>query len=419
MKNREHFQQIVSMSRDCIKETDLDGRVLSVNANGLTALQAPGAGAIIGKLWWDLWPAESKVMVSRAVREASAGNAVQFSGACPTLAGEMRWWDVSLAPLSGEDGTITSLLAISRDVTDRVRAQDVATTLQNALADIERVRSIERTTAMIAQASNDANAATMRSDLDNATVARLLAERVSRQAQKGEAVGQVVAGIVHDLRNMLQIVTTATSGLMLREAKLNEKQQGLAKYAHDAAWHAATLVKRLLAFSRIHAYVPSVGNLHQVVESIVPLIRHGLGSSMALVVHAPSGSAEALVDEHSLQQALFNLCINSRDACLGKTPGSIVISFSEIEIAPEVQPSLRQPGHYRTIDVRDDCGGMDAETLSRAFEPFFTTKGPTQGSGLGLAQVDGMMRQAGGFVEADSTLGVGTTIRLAFPVPPS
>jgi signal transduction histidine kinase len=62
---------------------------------------------------------------------------------------------------------------------------------------------------------------------------------------------------------------------------------------------------------------------------------------------------------------------------------------------------------------------MDAETLSRAFEPFFTTKGPTQGSGLGLAQVDGTMRQAGGFVEADSTLGVGTTIRLAFPVPPS
>jgi signal transduction histidine kinase len=157
-----------------------------------------------------------------------------------------------------------------------------------------------------------------------------------------------------------------------------------------------------------------VVDLPTVIGDIAGFVRHSLGSTIDFHVDRPAGEWPTVGDRHSIEQAFMNLCINARDACDGK--GSIKVRFDRLQVEPEHASTTRAAGDYVTVSVADDGAGMSDKTMERLFEPYFTTKDEGAGTGLGLAQVDGVVRQAGGFVDVESTPGHGSVITMAFPL---
>ena len=169
-----------------------------------------------------------------------------------------------------------------------------------------------------------------------------------------------------------------------------------------------------MAFVRVHRFQSEAVELQAVVTDILDFASHSLGSGIDLKLEGTGERYPTLADRHGIEQAVMNLCINARDACSGQ--GEIVISFGYLAVHETEASSIREAGAYVTLSVADRGTGMDAETRERLFEPYFTTKTEGRGTGLGLAQIYGFMRQSGGFVDVHTELGAGTTMTLAFPL---
>ena len=186
--------------------------------------------------------------------------------------------------------------------------------------------------------------------------------------------------------------------------------------AHDGTRRAATLTARLLAFSRRQALAPSVIEPNRLVAGIADLLRRTLGETVALEPVAAAGLWRAFADQGELENALINLAVNARDAMPGG--GYLTIETANAFLDEAYVGSLAEPvaaGQYVMIAVSDNGHGMSAETLSRVFEPFFTTKEVGRGTGLGLSQVYGFIRQTGGHVRIYSEVDQGTTVKLYLP----
>jgi signal transduction histidine kinase len=236
------------------------------------------------------------------------------------------------------------------------------------------------------------------------------------QAQKMEAVGQLTGGIAHDFNNMLQVIG---SGLNLIERRMTQgRMEEVARHVtatHQALDRAAALTHRLLAFSRRQTLQLRVIEPNQLVRGMDELIQRTLGPSIHLEMRPTAGLWAALSDTNQLETALLNLAINARDAM--PDGGTLVIetgnrhqTSSDLSDQDDVPP-----GDYVEISVTDSGTGMASDILARVFEPFFTTKPDGQGTGLGLSQVYGFIRQSGGFIRLESEPGVGTSIRLFLP----
>jgi signal transduction histidine kinase/ActR/RegA family two-component response regulator len=236
------------------------------------------------------------------------------------------------------------------------------------------------------------------------------------QAQKMEAVGQLTGGIAHDFNNMLQAIG---SGLTLLERRVAEGRiEAIGRYIaaiRQAADSAASLTNRLLAFSRRQALQPVAVDPDRLVAGMEDLIRRTLGPAIRLDLHLRDGVWKALTDPNQLESALLNLAINARDAM--PDGGTLTISTADrvLSTADVADHDGATAGAYVEIAVSDSGAGMSPEILARAFEPFFTTKPIGQGTGLGLSQVYGFVRQTGGVVELESAPGRGTTVRLCLP----
>jgi signal transduction histidine kinase len=236
------------------------------------------------------------------------------------------------------------------------------------------------------------------------------------QSQKLQAVGQLTGGIAHDFNNMVQSIT---GGLNLMERRVAEgrieEAGALIPAMRQATENAASLTKRLLAFSRRQALQPKPIAPDQLVLGMGELIRRTLGSRIHLQLRLQCGAAKAVCDENQLESALLNLAINARDAM--PEGGSLIIATGNraLDAADLGDQDGPKPGAYVVIEVADTGAGMTPEVLARVFEPFFTTKPIGQGTGLGLPQVRGFAQQSGGFVHIDSRPGEGTTVRLFLP----
>jgi PAS domain S-box-containing protein len=236
------------------------------------------------------------------------------------------------------------------------------------------------------------------------------------QAQKMEAVGQLTGGIAHDFNNMLQGITGA---LDLTERRLAQGRPAeVGRYiatARRAADHATALTNRMLAFARRQALQPTVIEPDALLRGMTGLIRSGVGSMVRLELDQADGKWTVACDAGQLESALLNLVINARDAM--PEGGTLKISSADRTMTLEDladQDGIR-PGDYAEIALSDTGTGMTPDVLSHAFEPFFTTKPFSRGTGLGLSQVYGFVRQSGGFVRLDSKLNQGTTVRLYLP----
>ncbi len=245
---------------------------------------------------------------------------------------------------------------------------------------------------------------------------RRRAEDQLRQAQKMEAVGQLTSGIVHDFNNLLSVVHSCLdlAGQTLKRGDLGRVERHL-DAARAGALRAATLTHRLLAFARQQDLDPAQIEVNQIVAGMSDLIRQSIGSGNVLEARLATDLWPAVADTNQLENALLNLAVNARDAIGQGGVVTVQTANTRLEAADVAGLEGVAAGEFVMIAVSDDGKGMSSAEASRAFEPFFTTKPAGEGSGLGLSQVFGFVKQSLGHVRIDSEPGMGTTVRLFLP----
>jgi two-component system, cell cycle sensor histidine kinase and response regulator CckA len=234
------------------------------------------------------------------------------------------------------------------------------------------------------------------------------------QAQKMEAIGRLAGGVAHDFNNLLTAVV-GYSDLLLKDPRMPPELTGDLRGIRNAGERATTLTRQLLAFGRRQILQPKIVDLNTVVSDTNQMLRRLIGSDIDLVLSLDPQLKRTKADPGQIEQVLFNLTVNSRDAMPGG--GKIRIETANAFVNREFARSRPpvQAGPYVKLTVRDTGCGMDQQTLSHIFEPFFTTKEPGKGTGLGLSTVYGIVKQSGGYVWASSTPGHGATFEVYLP----
>jgi signal transduction histidine kinase len=237
-----------------------------------------------------------------------------------------------------------------------------------------------------------------------------------RSAQKMEAVGQLAGGIAHDFNNILTVIQ-GNLGLALGTAGMPQEAVSCVQDAEAAAERASKLTRQLLAFSRKQVLQATTVDLNEVVAGMGKMLGRLLGEQIQLECRYAPALPLIKADPHMLEQILMNLCVNARDAMpaggvLSIATQRVTLEESQAEIHPE-----GRPGEFVVLTVSDTGLGMSKEVLQHIFEPFFTTKDVGKGTGLGLATVLGIAQQHEGWVEAQSTPGKGSSLRVYLPVP--
>ena len=249
--------------------------------------------------------------------------------------------------------------------------------------------------------------------------ARAQAEAALRQRERLNAIGRLTGGVAHDFNNLLMIIIgnletiqrAVAGGLEGAAARLERASRN----AMEGAKRAATLTQRLLAFARLHPLDPRPLDVNRLLNDLSAFLARTLGEKVALEVVGFAGLWVAEADQAQLETALINLAVNARDAM--PDGGKLTLETHNVRLDAaycRAHADLRV-GDYVLVAVTDSGTGMAAETIDKAFEPFFTTKPPGQGTGLGLSQVYGFVKQSGGHVKIYSEVGEGTTVKVYLP----
>ncbi len=241
------------------------------------------------------------------------------------------------------------------------------------------------------------------------------AEDLWRRSQKMDAIGKMAGGIAHDFNNILAIILGHVE-LLIESAGDQPRLKKTLELISQAGQRAAALTKRLLQFSRTDIGTASVSSVDTLVRNISDMLARSLTPEISIEYELRSDPQKVLINPGDLEDAILNLCINSRNAISGA--GTITIR-TESKILQADDPELGKtlsPGAYVQLSIRDNGCGMSPETIERVFEPFFTTKGLSGGTGLGLSQVYGFASRSGGDVQVRSEVGIGSTILLYLPV---
>ena len=311
-------------------------------------------------------PAQHAAMRQAFEHTFETGRATIYDVHVPQLD---RWYGSIVGPIL-EDGAVTSLSILTRDITDQKRAEAA---LRNA-------------------------------------------EQQVREAHKMESVGTLAGGIAHDLNNLL------TPILAYADLAQRALAQDHAAHAHlqgigSAALRARDLVQRVLLFSRRQESQKGVLDLRQSVREDIKLLHASLPSSIEILLDLGVEPVPVLADRGQLSQVLTNLATNALQV-MHETGGRLVITLQQVQLAAQDTRPLPPsgPGTYAALTVTDSGPGMDEETRRRVFEPFFTTKPSGTGTGLGLSIVHGIVREHGGDVSVCSKPGHGAAFTVRLPV---
>ncbi|MBY6266303.1 PAS domain-containing sensor histidine kinase [Azospirillum sp. 412522] len=349
---------------------DPAGVVRSWNA-GAARMKGYAADEIIGRHFSSFYTEEDRAagMPQRALATALSEGKFEAEGWRLRKDGTRFWASVVIDPIHDETGVLRGFAKITRDITERRKAQQALDEAREALA----------------------------------------------QAQKMEAVGQLTGGVAHDFNNLLQAIS---SSLELIEQRLSAGRTDVAPFtvtARAAVDRAATLTRRLLAFARRQPLKPERTDLNALVVGLWDLLGRSVGEEIRLERRLAEPLWPVHADVNQIESALLNLVINARDAmpdggCVTVETGNASLGAGDLVAEPGVEP-----GDYAVLTVRDSGTGMPPDVLARVFEPFFTTKPIGQGTGLGLSQLYGFARQSEGFVRIDSAVGRGTAVHLHLP----
>ena len=345
-----------------------DGTLLDANSTSLSGIDARLAD-IVGKPFWEApWFTGTPGMpetVLNGVRAAVDGQTVRHEIRVKLPVGGWRWFDFQMRPVRDASGALVGIAPEAVEIT-----------------------------------------------------ARRQAEEALRQAQKMESIGHLTGGVAHDFNNLLTIIVGNLENLQrrLRSAPTdNGNLERLADNAMRGAQRAVFLTQRLLAFSRQQPLDPKPLEVNRLVADMSDLLRRTIGEQIAVEVVLSGGLWRGSVDANQLEMAILNLAVNARDAM--PTGGKLTIETSNASLDESYAAGQAEvaPGQYVSIAVTDTGIGMTPETLARAFDPFFTTKDTGHGTGLGLSQVYGFVKQSGGHVRIYSELGQGSTVRIYLP----
>jgi PAS domain S-box-containing protein len=348
---------------------DPTGQVTSWN-QGAERIKGYKASEIIGKHFSSFYTEEDKAagIPGRALKTAQEQGRFEAEGWRVRKDGQRFWASVVIDAIH-HDGHLIGFAKITRDLTERRESQ----------------LHLEET------------------------------QRQLLQLQKMEAVGQLTGGIAHDFNNIL---TGITGSLELASIRIQQGRIGdLARYisaAHNAASRAAALTRRLLAFSRRQNLEAKPTDANRLIANMEELIRRTVGPGIRVETVLAIGLWQVICDSNQLENAVLNLCINSRDAMPDGSSITVETSNTWLDEAGPRQRDM-QPGQYVAICVTDTGGGMTEDVKERAFDPFFTTKPQGQGTGLGLSMVYGFAKQAGGQARIYSEAGNGTSVHVYLP----
>lgn len=231
-------------------------------------------------------------------------------------------------------------------------------------------------------------------------------------SQRLEAIGTLAGGVAHDFNNLLMVIRGYTS-LLLRNLK-DDEMIDAAKRIDMTVDEAASFIRQLLAYSRQQSILPQATDINEIVRGSINLMERLLGDNVTVDLELEKTLPLAWVDPTQIQQVLLNLISNARDAL--SSGGTITFRTESVVIGEQEASHFHgvDAGSYVLLEVDDNGVGMNETTLGRIFEPYFTTK--SLGTGLGLATVYGITKQSRGHVDVTSTLGIGTSFKLYFPL---
>jgi signal transduction histidine kinase len=249
-------------------------------------------------------------------------------------------------------------------------------------------------------------------ELEKQIAERLKTEQALRQAQKLEAIGQLTAGLAHNFNNLLTVVLGC---LTLLERRLKDGSDAPLVTAALAATHrGANLTRQLLSFGRRQMVRPVNLDINNSLSECNEIVRSAVGPMVQLDYRLSDSESLCCIDRDEFERVILNLAINARQAMADG--GKLTIETATVRITPESADGNLAAGCYIRVTVRDTGRGMPPDVMARAFDPFFTTREVGEGSGLGLSQTYGFVKQAKGHVSIETAVGEGTSVILFLPV---
>jgi PAS domain S-box-containing protein len=369
-----HFQYFVQGVRDyALFMLDPAGIITTWNI-GAERIKGYAASEIIGQHFSRFYTAADRAadVPARALATAADKGSFEAEGARVRKDGSEFWASVVINSIRDKDGNLLGFAKITRDITERREAQQALQRAQEQLA----------------------------------------------QAQKMEGIGQLTGGVAHDFNNLLTVIIGNLEAMQRALQAPPIERDRVSRSIDNAmrgAQRGASLTQRLLAFSRRQPLDPKPVDGGRLVVAMSDLLRRTLGEHIAIETVLAGGLWQVLADPNQLEIAILNLAVNARDAMPSGGKLTIETANARLDETYAAHDADVVAGDYVVISVTDTGVGMTREVQARAFEPFYTTKDIGHGTGLGLSQVYGFVKQSGGHVKLYSEAGLGTTVKIYLP----
>jgi len=380
-------EEVMACARDCIVLLDADGAILDANPAARAAMDLGAKDEAKGRAWRSLWPDELSALVDQTLSNARGGaraTAMLFQPSKKATA--PVWWHVTVSPIADAAHPLARFLVSAHRLGGSAEPQGEHSGL-----------IAEQRAALVALARQLADQAERLSDT----------RKQVTQSEKVRLLGQFVGNVVHDINNVLAVMSSASR--LLRSDQPPEMPLVL-EHVDAAIERGAKLVRQLLDFSRTDKAPSDVVRLDRVLSEDEGLLRH-LAGCVTIDFQYGRDTWPVIVSRGRLQAVIFNLVANARDAM----PDGGTLTIRVENRRANERPLGVAANDYVVMSFADTGKGMPPEVLKRAGEPFYTTKGKGEGSGLGLASAYSLAEQVGGVVRIDSAPGKGTRVALYLP----
>jgi PAS domain S-box-containing protein len=358
--SEQRFRMLVQGVHDyAIYMLDTEGRITNWNA-GAQAIKGYSADEIVGQHFSRFYTEEDRARGEPQFALETALRKGKYEREAHRVRkdGTLFWASIVLDPIFDETGKHIGFAKITRDITERKKAEE---------------------------------------QLEEARIALV-------QSQKLQALGELTGGIAHDFNNLMTVVAGSADFLLRKPDLPMEKRKQYLEAIAETADRATTLTNHLLAFGRRQPIKPEVLDLNVRLDALAEVLSRTLGNSVNVELELAPEACRVEIDSAQLETAILNAAVNARDAM--PEGGTLTLSTRRVH---------ENGADFIALSVRDTGTGMSADVIDRAFEPFFTTKDVGKGTGLGLSQIHGFAAQAGGRAEINSKLGQGTTISFILP----